>query len=760
MALNSSFDVLWSVAHNYAGFEGPVHVALFAALRSGLEGLTKRCDAFLKAKPSASSDAYKQELERFQQPLKMLVYILNMAIVEGEKMDLERVKAQKGRRGKPKAADLPDGWLAGTKLKEKTLMALLQLLDLDLARFWGLSYPEDEFNILLTRIAGAMMENPANLKQKAVKSDLFLLFARLVQKYNQSIHVTPLISNQLHNHEHVAEAFAALMYDMATKNDNLDFVGGVVREIGRLDLVELSKDSGAAKNVAAFIVSLAGLLPKVVLQNISMLVPQLDAELYVLRNGVIEAMGELILKGFDPQHLNKEEGSNGAAQTRDKLFDYLQDRFLDTNAFSRTRTMRTWTTLVEAGVVPKDIFLAVTDLTVRRLNDKGANVRKEALRLLTKLLEHNPLCPILNLAKLRSRLDAVEARLAQVYAELNAAPPVAPADKENASAATNNDGEQAGAQPAAAPQAPQLTQEKAAALAADLAERQLFQMTLKFAETLDRAAAIMCRMMGSKNKTDVVEAVNFFTTAKNFQLQGAEKGFRMMLSLLWSKEAAIKVRRDMCGYFFFSFLTHSLSLFLSSLSHFHQDAVVAAYKDAYLSTIVHGNETLTQRDAAFRIAGSLISLTEGSTLSQLTSLELLMAEFTRAELIEPNVINALWTLFASASTADPIQDPAGAAMAMQKSRGAIALLSMIAVVKPETVRDHVDKLALVGLMDRSRWYADPPFAKAVCAALQKMGGTEETLVRLGLCFLPNIFFSHSHRLRACSIPLTTLCLQS
>jgi condensin complex subunit 1 len=327
-------------------------------------------------------------------------------------------------------------------------------------------------------------------------------------------------------------------------------------------------------------------------------------------------------------------------------------------------------------------------------------VRKEALKLLATLLEKNQIFPVLRVSSLRQRLDVVETRLAEAHRELSNPPAVpGPPDKENAGAGADGAGAAAAdasnpnpeSAPAAAepPRAapPAMTQEKVDALRHDVAELTRLKLAIRFAEALDRASNIMCKMMGSKNKTDVVEVVNFLMAAKNFQLEGAEQGFRKMLALLWSKEAAVK------------------------------DAVVNAYRDAYLATTVLGHEVVSQRDSTFRIARSLISLAENATLSQLTSLELLMAEFAKAGLIEPSVINALWAIFASPATMASSSD----VNALKESRGAIALLSMIATQNPDTVRDHLDKLAMVGLMDRARWAADPQFAKYVCIALQKMG---------------------------------------
>ena len=49
-----------------------------------------------------------------------------------------------------------------------------------------------------------------------------------------------------------------------------------------------------------------------------------------------------------------------------------------------------WVSLLEAKAVPVRRFNAVAELAVDRLKDKVANVRKQALSVLTSALDNNP----------------------------------------------------------------------------------------------------------------------------------------------------------------------------------------------------------------------------------------------------------------------------------------------------------------------------------------------------------------------------------
>lgn len=110
----------------------------------------------------------------------------------------------------------------------------------------------------------------------------------------------------------------------------------------------------------------------------------------------------------------------------------------------------------------------------------------------------------------------------------------------------------------------------------------------------------MCKLLGSKNKSDLQEVIKFFTTAKEFYLESADSGFRKMLVLLWNEEKGVK------------------------------EAVVQSYKDTYLSVgEIPRNVANPAQYAFFQMAHKMIALTAGATLSQLTSLEVLMAEFLK-----------------------------------------------------------------------------------------------------------------------------------
>jgi condensin complex subunit 1 len=73
-------------------------------------------------------------------------------------------------------------------------------------------------------------------------------------------------------------------------------------------------------------------------------------------------------------------------------------------------------------------------------------------------------------------------------------------------------------------------------------------------ELVSSAFPVICQLLHSRQVTDVVEAIDFFTSAFQFGMADAIIGVQQMLVLVWSRDQAVK------------------------------DAVAVAYKKLYLFT--------------------------------------------------------------------------------------------------------------------------------------------------------------------------------
>jgi len=197
--------------------------------------------------------------------------------------------------------------------------------------------------------------------------------------------------------------------------------------------------------------------------------------------------------------------------------------------------------------------------------------------------------------------------------------------------------------------------------------------SVKFSKIIHKSLPIVAQLLGSKQSTDILEAIDFFVSAFEFGVLNAMMGVRRMLALIWSREATIK------------------------------DAVVGAYKRLYINV-----ENNSVRSASAAIAQNLIALIVGATLGELTSMEKLVSEFVASKDIGKGVFTVLWEYFTAVLPGSRPED----------SRAAITLLGMCALSEVSIITTNIQVIVDYGLGDRGQ--LDFRLAQHSCQALLRM----------------------------------------
>lgn len=237
------------------------------------------------------------------------------------------------------------------------------------------------------------------------------------------------------------------------------------------------------------------------------------------------------------------------------FFEVLQERFLDINPYCRSKTIQVYSykLLDLDNKFPKRRQRAA-DLALRSLEDKSSNVRRNAIRLLTKLITSHPYTALhggtLMMKEWKMRFEMVDK-------ELNALQPppgslgsgaepvvgsetVDPALLDDATMLQEGDEEdkrppktpkritKAGKGKGKAPQFLQPTPQHVQA-AENSEEIQRLQLTrryyaeaIRFIETVHDASALVCQLLGSKNKSEIIEAMDFFKVADAHKIETAK----------------------------------------------------------------------------------------------------------------------------------------------------------------------------------------------------------------------------------------------
>jgi len=563
--------------------------------------------------------------------------------------------------------------------------------DVDHGRIWKLGRPEPEFINMFVRAAFLVLEKATGARDKNSRQYVHRLVSLIVQRFPEGNHIDDITTSTVHQvrkSEAAGVAIAELMQVLVTEYKETRLVGEVIREIAHLDFKTVAQDAEGAKSLSSFVCELSERVPAVVLTKLSLLTEHLGGESYQMRNGVVYAVGRLL-------HLVLAEAGEQGAAVRESLLQLLIDRIRDINGFTRAKVLQTWSYLCEHKALPVRLWPQITSIAIGRLEDKTAIVRKNAIQLLTILLQWNPFGSALLVVKFRAKVEDLERSLAEQEAAVREAISAMQTERGGAALATqatrnasNSDEDEEDMQ-GLITQVPEINQEinspKLVELRKDL---MIQQLGMDFIIMMQHAMPIASAMLASKTSGDVTEIMELFVTAHKFRLENVDEGVRKMLMLVWSKEAGIKE---------------------SVL-----DAFKRIYLDVSLGQSINGlaiPEELMRKQEGLLIASNLISLVSGANLGEMTSLEELVTEMVRKGAISPYVIQAWWDIFALKVRGS----------VREHSRNAIILLSMAANADPSMVRSNLNLLVSVGFGPRSQ--DDEIIAKYTCMCLQKLAKT-------------------------------------
>ncbi|KAG8893865.1 Condensin complex subunit, partial [Tulasnella sp. 417] len=211
---------------------------------------------------------------------------------------------------------------------------------------------------------------------------------------------------------------------------------------------------------------------------------------------------------------------------------------------------------------------------------------------------------------------------------------------------------------------------------------------LSFIRQVEGASDTLSQLLVSTSKAEVLESMEFFKTAHEYEMECAEVGITKMIHLIWTKDNSATSTED----------GKELKGIRSKL--------VEVYRLLYFDPL----PDLEPKQQVNRIAKNMIERTYGASLAELTSLEELMRSLMADGQIHTDVINKLWHVYSVDREIPRCQ-----------RRGAIIILGMISLAKPEVVSERLETLLKVGLGRFGK--ADLVLARYTCIALQRLGGS-------------------------------------
>ncbi|KAI2464849.1 condensin component [Annulohypoxylon bovei var. microspora] len=607
-----------------------------------------------------------------------------------EKSSTAPVSRARGKGAKSKAAaaaskDKDGSWDSVAQL-QSALDVMSKVLKLKLGKIFLTTSERDTFIGLLTRPVYMILESDQRVKNTAIKMHAFKVLCIAVKHHGHGYAAQISIVQNLTYFEHLSEPMAEFLHILAEQYDYPQLADEILREISNKEFN--TNDTKGPKSVSSFIIKLSELVPRLVIKQMTMLAKQLDSESYTLRCSLIEVCGNMIA------HLTtQEERSENHKSQLNAFFDVLEERFLDINPYCRCRAMQVYTRLCDLDQKFPKRRQKVAELACRSLEDKSSHVRRNAIKLIGTLIKTHPFT-VLHGAQL-GRKDWQE-RLDKVDAELDALKPPAGEpglgeDKANSTALVDEPTqlespekpkEMTDEEKIAAVQKAQQDAATSEAIEKLTLTKRYYTDALKFIEVLHEATSTVCQLLGSKNKSEVIEAMDYLEIGNAYNIEDNMVGIRRMMRLIWTKGNSDEGK-----------------------------GVQSHLIDCYRRLFFEAPDSFTPNDAAIYIARNMISLTSGTTPAELTSLEQLIATMMKGGMISDRVVTKLWEVYGFHKRE----------ISRAQRRGAIIVLGMLATASPEIVVGEMETMLRTGLGSHGK--ADLQLAKFTCIALRRLNPT-------------------------------------
>ncbi|KAK6454420.1 armadillo-type protein [Scheffersomyces xylosifermentans] len=692
------FEDLIELTHGYRTLDGKHQKQLGYLLTSSFNAVGH------SYKTTIDSGDFVDSLDNFKSSLEKYGYLIFVLAKHLGKEDHSKIA---GKSKSTAGVQAVAKWKSNCFSVEDCLTSIVSVLDTDLSKVFVTTPERDLFVELFTRPIINLMESPERMKVVSIKLLIFKAISISVKFHGHANIIQHSIIQCLTYYVHLPNYMAELLHILAEEYDYMVLTEEVLREISQTQFN--SNDTNGPKAVSEFLIKLSELSPRLILKQMSSTAQLLDNSNQTLRCSVVEACGNIVVDII--KNSGEEEGEDGhnGSQQVDGLLDLLQERFLDQNPYVRTKAFQAMTKVTGLKVKLTERRQLMMMLAVRSLDDRSTLVRRNVMKLMSKLVLTHQFTAAhgsqLGYSFWKARLDEAEAEL-QKYL------PLSPQKK-----ATNSQVEQKESNPddmevdeedrdmdinvededdmnddssvnhdelnASMIEQEQNLPDRNVLLRAKL-KVNYYRDAVDFIEAIQKGTEVVSRLLFSKNRNEAIDSMNFLVLADAYGIENSGEGIRRMLHLVWSKGSSDEGK--------------------SVPSH-----LIDCYKDLFLTAPA----TASKVEKAAYIAKNLIGLTHNASVADLASLEKLLGMMYAEKLIGPEVIKILWQLYSFET-----EDEESPESVIDSRRGSIIILGMFALEDSSIVVKGLDALLTIGLGAKGK--QDLILAKYTCVALQRI----------------------------------------
>ncbi|XP_029680531.1 condensin complex subunit 1 [Formica exsecta] len=396
------FDTFFSIIVHGSKVELVVCLRGFNRIHKAVEILV---DELEKIFDHGNDITEEEERKTFLCINNMLAYLFSWFVGHIDERVMKNRNVNIGKPKKGAKSDIEEEW---EQSKQKVLELVYRWLQIPLYKIWRPPIVENSFVMALAQICYKILEQTKDVKQKHIRQTIFEIFGTLIKKYNHGITCIVRIIQLVKLCDALAVPIATGIVHMATECGCKGLIKEVMNEIGQSEIGETEN-----RNVSTFLENIAILQPDLIIPVLDEVIDYLSNEFYTMRNCVIGVLDIVVQKALTGEDLTDEQ-----KKQRDECLNNLEDHILDSHAYVRSKVLQVWQRLCCEGAVPLARYGKLLAATALRLEDKSANVRKQALQLLRTMLQSNPFAAKLTRVELSDSLEKEKAKLQELQAQI------------------------------------------------------------------------------------------------------------------------------------------------------------------------------------------------------------------------------------------------------------------------------------------------------------------------------------------------------
>lgn len=567
------------------------------------------------------------------------------------------------------------------RFKERVMKNLLQLISLPMNKVAESPTEARDIAGQVMRVCYKMIENSAinNLtKNKDLLDINFSILGCGIEKYNQSLSFCLKFIQLLQYREQLAPLLADLVEFIVTRHEQRLLIGEILREIDRIDIKDLSRDSSCPRAVSTFLVNLSEKCPHEFMPSLNHMFGYLEQDSYIMRNASLAILGNLIIKVLHSNDEDKPIRDEDKA-LRDELLDVLLAHVRDITGYARSKALAVWCNLCENQCIPLTYIAPVTGAAVGRLVDKSCLVRKNALRFIISILSRNPFARKLPLKAFMEAYEKEKAILDKLIEEEKQTIENEGEVLETLSQSSQNDtiisdsATEESSQPCLKKKNLALTEESA--VVTQRRKVNYLSDAISFTKEIHKAIPIATDLLYSKNITDIQEAIDFFVHCHEFGIDEALIGFKRMILLINVQEKSVK------------------------------DTISSAYKRIFFESSRY--EGKSNRDSL--VVANFLNFVQTASIGECLSLETLIGQFVQSEDFTREMERELWATFTKAK----------ASTTNEESICAIQIIGMLATFRPDIINHNLQLCVQYGLASNGCSEQDSRLIRETCLAIRK-----------------------------------------